>query len=145
MFVSYQKSWAKPGTSASLQYKPGFKLFSDTHTVQRKSPKLKRKNSNRIDSQDPKKGRINSDDFELNSDNDLASNNSGIVDAEKEKKDKERQLQNDDDNSTDESEMETDGKTKEAEKINVKLLENPKNVASGLKTSLHGTIFQVFY
>jgi hypothetical protein len=130
--------------------------FSDDTSREIQPNQLKRKHSEERRTQSSKKAKINNEDIDvikIDSDKNIGNNSKGIVDYQMGLNDEERKVKNDDvkinndDNLIEETEMDTNENeelTKNTEKINVKHLENSKEVASGLKTSLHGTIFQVF-
>jgi hypothetical protein len=118
--------------------------FSDDTSREIQPNQLKRKHSEERITKSSKKARINNEDIYVIK-IDCDKNIGKTYDEEGKVKNYEKKINND--TIIEETEMDTNENeelTKNAEKINVKPLENSKGVASGLKTSLHGTIFQVF-
>jgi hypothetical protein len=137
-----------------------FSIFSDDTSREIQPSQLKRKHSEEINNQASKMSKIDDspslkcDVIKTDGNKNIGNNIRGILAYKKGLNDEERKVKNDeekinnDDNLIEETEMDTNENeelTKNTEKINVKQLENSKGVASGLKTSLHGTIFQVLF
>jgi hypothetical protein len=108
---------------------------------ERKKQQSKRKASEEDNYQVSKKARIHPEDSRIDTDVNKINVGNRIIEPQKETKSKEEIIINNYSERTEESESET--KTKSFENIDLTLLENEKNVISGLKNNLHGTTFQV--